>query len=415
MANMSEELKNFMTNLFAAQEVTRKHEHKDFKEDIQEMIKTGIKTEVEVATKPIKDSQVMLVKDQANLVKKVEELTRKVDELEKGKDFPGLEEPQGPMQFDARNHVTNKRSEIVTLSKDEETVRKLFKQSNMTLGISPISKEFLEAEVQKQVEETGKDREEIKKKVMKESVKEFLVMEMKVKEEHFEKLDIVRIFSPKKMHWNTLYMELESEEQVDWVTAHTRWIPAGEKGQVQTKVTRYIPRQLYSRWNALQGRAYSIRKESNWTVQTKVGHGKDDFYLQTRVKGEKDWGEKQKLPVDLPKVELEFLNREERSPTTAPGRERYKTSNREQLATQKRKERPSTGSSSSSGSPPTKQSSIQNNRTSEKEPSLLACPDISKIVESAHPPGSPGHGITNPNLFNHLNSDFVNHRRKEKN
>ena len=42
-----------MSNLFSAQKVTRKQEHKDFKEDIQEIIKEGIKTEVEA----IKDSQ----------------------------------------------------------------------------------------------------------------------------------------------------------------------------------------------------------------------------------------------------------------------------------------------------------------------------------------------------------------------
>ena len=99
MANMSEELKNFMSNLFASQEVTRKQEHKDFKQDIQEMIKDGIKTEVEAATKPIKDSQDMLVKDQAKLVREVEELTKKVDELEKEKEFPVLEQPQAPLQF----------------------------------------------------------------------------------------------------------------------------------------------------------------------------------------------------------------------------------------------------------------------------------------------------------------------------
>ena len=405
MAGMSDELKNFLSNLFAAQEVTRKQEHKEFKEDIQEMIKDGIKSEVEAATKPLKDSQDKIVKDQADLVKTVKDLTKKVEELERGTDFPVLRQSQVPKQH---NGQSNDRNESVSMRKDDEVVRKLFKKSNLTLGISPISQEFLEAEVQKRVDETGKDREDIKKNAMKDAVKEFLTMEMKVKEEHFEKLDIVRIFAPQKTNWNTVYLELETEEQVDWIMSHTRWIPAGEKGQVQTKVTKYIPRQLYSRWNALQGRAFSIRKESNWTVQTKIGHGKDDFYLQTRVKGEREWGDKQELPADLPKVELEFMSREERSPTSAPGRERYKTTKRPG----KRKERPSSGSSSSSGSPPPKQGSIQNNMRSDSDPGLLARPNISKIVESMHPPGSPGHGITNPNMFTHLSSDFVSCRKK---
>ena len=151
-------------------------------------------------------------------MKTVEDLTKKVEEIEKGNNFPVLEKLQVPKQG---NKIYD-RPEVVTLSKDEEVVRKLFKKSNLTIGLSPISQEFLEAEVVKQVEHTGKDRDEIKKKVMKEAVKEFLTMEMKVKEEHFEKLDITRIFSPQKPNWNTVYLELESEEQVDWFMSHTR-------------------------------------------------------------------------------------------------------------------------------------------------------------------------------------------------
>ena len=183
---------------------------------------------------------------------------------------------------------------------------------------------------------------------MKEAVKEYLMMEMKIKEEHFDKLEIVRIFAPQKTNWNTVYVVLESQEQVDWVLSHPRWIPAVENGQVQAKVMKYIPRQLYNRWDALQSLAYNIRKESNWNTQTKIGHGKDDFVLQTRIKGEKAWGGDRKLPEYLPNIELEFLSREARSPTTAPGREKYKSMMRKD----KRKDRPSTGSSDSASPPP---------------------------------------------------------------
>ena len=196
---------------------------------------------------------------------------------------------------------------------------------------------------------------------------------------------------------------MESQDQVDWIMSHTRWIPDTEPGEVQTKVVKYVPRQLYKRWNAIQARAFAIRKESKWQIQTKVGHGKDDFILQTRNKGEKYWNT-DKLPTDLPKVELEFLSREERSPVSAPGRERYRKTQR----IEKRKERPS-NSSSSSSSPPQKQLNAG------REPvvsELLARPDITKVVESGHPPGSPGEGINNPNMFKHLDSAQVSSRRK---
>ena len=225
--------------------------------------------------------------------------------------------------------------------------------------------------------------------------------------EHFKKLDILRIFAPQKSNWNTLYVELESQDQVDWVMAHAKWIPEVERGQVQTKVVKYVPKQLYSRWNALQGKAFNIRKDSNWTVQTKIGHGESDFFLKTRQKGERIWSPDLSLPEDLPKVELEFLRREDRSPKAAPGRDRYKESQRND----KRKDRPSSDSSGSS-SPPQKQAYTLNSESSKESEGLLARPDISRVEETAHPPGSPGHGIRNPGMFGHLDSACVSSRRK---
>ena len=121
MASMSDELKSFMSNLFATQEVTRKQENKEFKDDIQKMIKEGIKLEVEAATKPLKHSQDKIVKDQADLVKTVENLAKKVEELKRGTDFPVLEQSQVPKQGKGRGDSI---TESVPLSKNEELVSK---------------------------------------------------------------------------------------------------------------------------------------------------------------------------------------------------------------------------------------------------------------------------------------------------
>ena len=408
---MMDELKDFMSKLFTAQEVERKKEHKEFKEDIQIMMKEGIKSEVEAATKPVRENQEKIMKEHETLMKKVGELEKKVEEIDKkgdrGSDFPALQQPERTMQSVSERRDHEVRDETAPTDKDKGEVKKLFKRSNLTLGLSPISEEYMLSEVNKLVEETGEDRELVKAKVMKECVKEFLVMEMKVKEEHVEKLDIVRIFAPQKSKWNIVYMELESQDQIDWVMSHAKWIPEVEKGKVQTKVVKYVPRQLYNRWNALQKKAFDIRKDSNWTTQTKIGHGETDFFLQTRQKGERAWSSDLVLPSDLPKVELEFIRREDRSPKAAPGRERYKDNQRHD----KRKERPSSGSSVSN-SPPQKQANVQNSEAHMEDEGLLARPDLSRVVESSHPPGSPGHGINNPHMFNHLDAAFVSSRKK---
>ena len=412
MLNPTEEL---MKSLFANLETERKKERNELKEErmkenkelkqertkentelkqeIQEMIKEGIKSEIEAATKPMKESQDKIVKDHAELARTVQELIKKVNKIKKVKvvmtDKENESECPVPVQHviespGIRSHVN------VTRSRDQEAIRKLFRTSNSTLGLSPISKEILDSDVMKQMEETGLERNVIEPKVMKEAVKEFLIMEMKVKEDHFEKLNIVRIFAPQKSAWSTLYIQLENQEQGDWVMSHTRWIPEVEEGQVSAKVIKYIPRQLYNRWNAIQGLAFQIRKDSNWGVQTKIGHGTDDFFLQTRPKGDTIWSSDVKLPGDLPKVELAFMSREIRSPNSAPGRDRYKQ------RTEKRKTRPSSGSSSSS-SPPAKQAnSLDKSIELTLNSGLLARPDLGKTVESGHPPGSPGQGLNNP-------------------
>ena len=391
----------------------RTKENNELKQEIQEMIKQGITSEIDAATKPMKESQDKLVQDHAELARNVQELTRKVNEIEKVKVVMGERQNEGvsgvsvPIQQlhksqGIRNHVN------VTQSRDQEAIMKLFKMSNLALGLSPISEEIFDVDMNKQIEETGLDRKMIEQKVMKEAVKEFLMMEMKVKEDHIEKLGIVRIFAPQKSNWNTLYIQLETQEQVDWVMSHTRWIPEVEEGQVSAKVIKYIPRQLYSRWNAIQGLAFQIRKNSNWGVQTKIGHGIDDFFLQTRPKGDTTWSSDVKLSGDLPKVDLAFMSRETRSPTSAPGRDQYKQ------RTEKQKNRPSSDSSSSS-SPPSKQANNHLDKSIEltHESGLLAKPDISRTVEFVHPPGSPGQGLRNPSLFNHLNSAHVSSRKKQ--
>ena len=412
MAVITDEFKDFMAKLFASQEVQRQKEHKEFKEDIQDMIKAGIKQEVEKATQSLKESQEKIERDQAELLKTVEELTKKVGDIERDKtkesEYPRLAKPR-EISLEKMYDVSAERTvDPESITKDQKYVRSLFKRSNLTLGLSPISKEFVEAEVAKQRDEGGESDEIIKTKVMKEAVKEFLIMEMKVKEEHFHKLDIVRIFTPQKTDWQMLYVQFESQDQVDWLLGHTRWIPEAEGGQGQSIVVKYIPKQLYKRWNALQAKAFTIRKESNWTIKTKVGHGRDDFFLQTRPKGEKIWSEDKKLPDDLPTVELEFLTREERSPASAPGRDIYKRTER----TDKRKQRPSSSGSSSSSSPPQKQLSTERGGPVELDPGILARPDIRKVVDLGHPPGSAGQGIQNPEMFNHFDAAFVSSRKK---
>ena len=79
---------------------------------------------------------------------------------------------------------------------------------------------------------------------------------MKVKPSDIERIDIVRIFPPAKEEWNTLYVEFGSESEVDRLFRHTRVICKADH-----RLVRWIPKEFYERFRALESMAYSLRQD----------------------------------------------------------------------------------------------------------------------------------------------------------
>ena len=80
---MTYEFKDFMATLFTAQEIEQKKEHNKFKEHIHELIKDGMRSEMGVATKPLKENQEKIMKDHETLMKKIGELEKRVEDIDK--------------------------------------------------------------------------------------------------------------------------------------------------------------------------------------------------------------------------------------------------------------------------------------------------------------------------------------------
>ena len=117
---------DFMKNLLAAQEAQRKKENQDFKEEMKVVMSEGIKSEVDKATKPLKDCQEKIIQDQASLLKTVEELAKKVVEIEKENEkvseYPRFKTPQ---ESESRRNtiIVERRAETEDLSKHQTAVR----------------------------------------------------------------------------------------------------------------------------------------------------------------------------------------------------------------------------------------------------------------------------------------------------
>ena len=135
-----------------------------------------------------------------------------------------------------------------------------------------------------------------KEEAMLMEVKSFLKCEMRVRTSEIEKLDIVKVFHPAKDNWNVLYVEFSSEDQVDNLFSYTRGMVKKDH-----RVTRWIPRRMYSRFRALQAIAYDMRKTDG--VKTRVKIGQSDFQFSIREQGSSYWRRCQ-LPPSLPNIEV---------------------------------------------------------------------------------------------------------------
>ena len=106
---------------------------------------------------------------------------------------------------------------------------------------------------------------------------------MQVKPSVIEQLDIVNVFHPARDDWNTLYVELGHELEVDLLYTYTKNIMKKDH-----RVFPYIPNEMYRRrYRGAESYLYSIRQKDR--VKTKVKIGTDDLLLAAQVPGSTLW------------------------------------------------------------------------------------------------------------------------------
>ena len=102
-----------------------------------------------------------------------------------------------------------------------------------------------------------------------------LKCEMKVRPSVIEQLNIVKVFPPAKEDWNTLYVELGSEFEVDSLYSYTKNINKRDH-----RMFPYIPKQMYRWYRGAESFMFSLRQEEG--VKKKVKIGKEDLCLSTK-------------------------------------------------------------------------------------------------------------------------------------
>ena len=233
---------------------------------IGEMIKSGVKEEVFTVLKPLQDKL-----DRQERV--VEELTMQLTSVMKEMEtlrgsvsnrpgFPILQQPAShqptsqPVQEQAAHGQAQQAVQVaghVRGGRQEESdaarhnIQQICSNARRVIGLAPIEPRMLEIQIQSY---GAKDIQE----AMLMEVKNYLKCEMKVKPSVIEELDIVKVFHPAKDDWNTLYLELGHELEVDLLYTYTKNITKQDH-----RVFPYIPKEMYRRYRGAESYLYSLR------------------------------------------------------------------------------------------------------------------------------------------------------------
>ena len=243
----------------------------------------------------------------------------------------GAGEGRLPEGWRANSHTTQCLDSTRMEDKDQK-VKKIIREAKRIVGMKPIDKAHVLHTMRRNEElDKGMDDDERWKKALDETVKSFLKYEIKRKKEDIEELKIVKIFPPAKPEWKLLYVELESKEMVNFLMGFTQYMRRDVK-EDRPSIEKYIPKELFARYSAVEKEEFEIRKQSNFKSATNVSFGDTDFILKTRSKDIQPGGTRtpwhQLDPVILPKHLPEFerrlestaSSRTQRSPKQAPGR-----------------------------------------------------------------------------------------------
>ena len=367
-------------------------------DEIAISVKVGVKKEIQEAVEPLKERQDIAEKETEEANTKIKKLEGDVKEMrkemasmkEKKTDTWAGKVAEGggrslPGGWTARSHTAECPSNTRGMDDKNMKVSKIIREAKKIVGMKPIDKAHVERTMRRNEDNDKEmDKDERWERAKNETVMNFLKYEMKMKEEDIEQLKITRIFPPAKDEWNILYVEFESIEMVNFLMSFAQYMRRDLKGD-RPSIEKYIPKELFARYSAIEKLAFGIRQQSNFKAATNVNFGETDFVLKTRSKDIHPGGTRVPwrqvdpvtLPDDLPEFEMRLTSaapRTLRSPTQAPGRPALTPEARE-----KRKERVTPGSPNSLEPKQLKKASNLNNHPAGNSPPALPALKLKQI------------------------------------
>jgi hypothetical protein len=255
-----------------------------------------------------------LKKEVVDIKKQLEQQKQEIEKLKTiSIDPPAALRAAGAYAAAASTMTTEPTRNRTESESAEEKKRDILEKARRTIGFEPIDA----VDVGRQFKESGSfgmARNEEEARIM--AVQEFMLLDMRISREELEKMEIRRVFAPRREGTATLYCEFTDLRSTFTVFRHTRRMKRG------SNVVNYVPAEYYEQYRALESICYDWRKGEGY--KTKVRMGRAGFEVW-RKRGHEQYTE---VPLtslgELPAADLQRKaeaqsSNLERSPAGRPG------------------------------------------------------------------------------------------------
>ena len=180
-------------------------------------------------------------------------------------------------------------------SKSGDEIAKIMTAARCRIGLKPITLEDIN-EVANKARLNGMA-------ALRESVKEFLMDELKMDDEEIDNLGDYEVFRKDVDDNDKVYLKFATEESSNYITRKAALVRNED-----VNVFPYIPPQLYQRFADLSRHTFNAR-HSDKRIKTKIILGKRDLVLKTKIKDTTDWIVQEDLNVfgEISDIDLNVL------------------------------------------------------------------------------------------------------------
>ena len=244
----------------------------------EKSIKASVKTDIKESEKTIRTDIEVIKADVASNRSELEKLKERVDVIE----------------------VKQKSEKVVIENVEKESesgdeIAKIMTAARCRIGLKPITLEDIN-KVANKARLNGMA-------ALRESVKEFLMDELKMDDEEIDNLGDYEVFRKDVDDNDKVYLKFATEESSNYITRKAALVRNED-----INVFPYMPPQFYQRFADLSRHTFNAR-HSDKRIKTKIILGKRDLVLKTKIKDTTDWIVQEDLNVfgEISDIDLNVL------------------------------------------------------------------------------------------------------------